>query len=194
MLLKQQYQQGEICREAEAFAATCLVFKLKIAELALMSGLDRMTIEKFRDGSSEISTTTLFKILKVLTPNERNFYNALMEIQYAAGDAGVTLPLLDLAPDIKVDVFRDALTLTMQVFGVCQKDIYTAAGMQNSNFSAWMTGRRDMNLGNLGRVKAALSREQRSFFEAVASVFVTLEPHPPERRPSLVSSQQLNIA
>lgn len=183
MLLKQQYEIRAVCREAEAFAATCVVFKIKLAELAYASGLDLQTIEKFRQGDGAISTTTLFKILKVLTPNERNFYNALVNIQNAAADAEITMPLLDFAPSVKADVYRDALELTFRVFGINSRDVYSAAGMQSSNFSNWLTGKRDITLPTLARIKAALSREQRSFFESVADIYVCMEPHPPSIRP-----------
>lgn len=193
MLLVQQVRESEVCREAEAFAATVIVFKIKIAELAMASGLDRQVIERFYGGASDISTTTLFKILKVLTPNERNFYNSLMAIQGAAADAGVTMPLLNFAPSVRENIYRDALDLTFKVFGINQKDVYTAAGMQSSNFSNWFTGKRDMNLPNLARIKAALSREQRAFYESVADIYVSLEPHPPESRLGN-ACKQLNIA
>lgn len=182
MLLKQQYQQGEVCREAEAFAATCIVFKLKIPELALMSGLERGAIERFRDGASDISTATLFRILKILTPNERNFYNSLMAIQGAAGDAGITMPLLDFTTDVKLDVFRAALDLTIRIFGLNQKDIYTAAGIQSDNFSSWFTGKREINIMSLARIKTALSSEQRRFFEAVSDIYISQPSHELERR------------
>jgi hypothetical protein len=193
MLLVQQVRETEICREAEAFQATCVIFKIKIAELAMASGLDRHVIERFYGGAGDISTGTLFKILKVLTPNERNFYNSLMAIQGAAADAGVTMPLLNFAPSVRDNVYRDALDLTFKVFGINQKDVYTGAGMQSSNFSNWFTGKRDMTLPLLARIKAALSREQRAFFESVADIYVSLEPHPPESRLG-TGSKQLNIA
>jgi predicted transcriptional regulator len=191
MLLVQQAQDREVCREAEAFQATCVVFKIKIAELAMASGLDRRIIERFYDGASDISTSTLFKILKVLTPNERNFYNSLMAIQGAAADAGVKMPLLNFAPSVRENIYRDALDLTFKVFGLASVDIYKSAGMQSSNFSNWITGKRDMNLPNLARIKAALSREQRTFYESVADIYISLEPHAPEVR---AGSKQLNIA
>jgi transcriptional regulator with XRE-family HTH domain len=194
MLLKQQYESRAICRESEAFAATCVVFKIKLAELAYASGLDLGTIEKFRQGDGGISTTTLFKILKVLTPNERNFYNALINIQNAASDGEITLPLLDFAPSVKADVYRDALELTFRVFGINSRDVYSAAGMQSSNFSNWLTGKRDITLPTLARIKAALSKPQRAFFESVADIYVCLEPHPPANRPvSILANNNGNM-
>ena len=181
MLLKQQYEPEEVCREAEAFAATVVVFKIKIAELAFASGLERAAIERFRCGADDISTTVLFKILKVLTPNERNFYNSLIAIQNAAADADITMPLLDFAPSVKSDVYRDALTLTLEIFGISRADVYSKAKMQPANFSNWIAGKRGINLSNLAKIKSALTREQRTFFESVADIYVCLEPHPPDR-------------
>lgn len=193
MLLVQQVKESEVCREVEAFQATCVVFKVKIVELAMASGVDRQVIERFHSGAGDISTTTLFKILRVLTPTERSFYNSMMSIQYAACDAGITLPLLNFTPLMHDNAYRDALDLTFRIFGINQKDVCVAAGMQSGNFSAWMTGKRDVTLPLLARIKNALSREQRVFYESVADIYISLEPYATERAVP-TTNKHLNIA
>jgi hypothetical protein len=192
MLLKQQYNPSIVSKESEAFCATCVVFKIKLNEIAMASGLPKTTIEKFKTGNEDLTSIDLFKIVKVLTPNERVFYNAMLDIQQAAEDARLNLPLLDFTPGIHEDVYRDALGLTMQTFNIQHRDVYTPIGMQSSNFSAWWKGSRGISVNNLNKIKSALSREQRTFMEAAANVFICLEPQPPTTsRPVAVGGHQV---
>jgi len=192
MLLKQQYNPSIVSKESEAFCATCVVFKIKLNEIAMASGLPKATIEKFKTGNEDLTSIDLFKIVKVFTPNERVFYNAMLDIQQAAEDARLNLPLLDFTPGIHEDVYRDALGLTMATFNIQHRDVYTPIGMQSSNFSAWWKGSRGISVNNLNKIKSALSREQRTFMDAVANVFVCLEPQPPAAsRPVAVGGHQM---
>lgn len=193
MLLKQQYNPAVISKETEAFNATCVVFKIKITEIAFASGLPKSTIESFKIGNENLTSIDLFKIVKVLTPNERVFYNSMMAIQDAAEDAKINLPLLDLSPRVCEDVYRDALDVTMGTFNMQHRDVYQPIGMQSSNFSAWFKGSRGISVTNLNKIKSALSREQRTFMDAIVSCFICLEPQPPSSRP-VAAGGQLEIA
>jgi hypothetical protein len=191
MLLKQQYNPAVVSKESEAFCATCVVFKIKLTEIAMASGLPKATIEKFKLGNEDLTSIELFKIVKVFTPNERVFYGAMMDIQQAAEDARVNLPLLDLAPSVHEDVYRDALGLTMATFNIQHRDVYTPIGMQSSNFSAWYKGNRGISVTNLNKIKSALSGPQRAFMDATANCFICLEPQPPSIRPVAIGGHSV---
>lgn len=195
MLLKQQLKNDDTCYEAEAFAATVIVFKIRLTELQMAAGVSKMTIERLKLGYSELSTEDLGKIVYALTPSERNFYNSMIQVQRAATDGNIRLPLLEFSRQIerRSDIYRDALELTLNVFCLQQKYVYTRAGIQASNFSAWLKGTRDISLSNLSKIKGALSREQRTFMEAIGDALIALEPLPyPAKKTE--SSKQLNIA
>jgi hypothetical protein len=191
MLLKQQYNPAAVSKESEAFCATCVVFKIKLFEIAMASGLPKTTIEKFKLGNEDLTSIELFKIVKVFTPNERVFYNAMMDIQQAAEDALVKLPLLDFAPSIHEDVYRDALRLTIETFNIQHRNIYETIGMQSSNFSAWYKGNRGLSIINLNKIKSALPGPQRTFMDAVANCFICLEPQLLGQRPVAIGGHSV---
>lgn len=194
MLLKQQYEQPTTTYESEAFNATIVVYKIRLNELQMAAGVNKHTIERFKLGMDDISTGDLGKIVSAFTPQERAFYNSMIQVQSSAGAASVKLPPLDFVRSAKSsDVYRDAMELTLSVFCLPQKSVYSRAGIQGSNFSAWLKGSRDISLANLQKIKGALSREQRAFYDAVADILVAIEPLP-YTIDRANSSKQLSIA
>lgn len=194
MLLKQQYQHTETTYESEAFNATIVMYKIRLNELQMAAGISKNTIERFKLGLDEISTNDLGRIVKAFTPQERAFYNSMIQVQASAAAASVKLPPLEFVRSAKCsDVYRDAMEMTLSVFCLQQKAVYTRAGIQSSNFSAWLKGSRDISLANLQKIKGALSREQRAFYDAVADIFVAIEPLPYGKNMDN-SSKQLSIA
>jgi transcriptional regulator with XRE-family HTH domain len=187
MLIRAQYDPTIRNKESEAFAATCVQFRIKLNEIQMASGLQKATIESFKTGTDELTTRDLWKILGALTPFERTFYNSMMSVQDAAEAAGISMPLLDLQKaQSNPDPLRGAMELTMQVFDINSKTICDAAGYANSNFAAWYKGSREsVTLGTLQKIKAGLTREQRAFMDAIVNALISMRPEP--------SSHQLEI-
>lgn len=197
MLIREQYDPKIVNKESEAFAATCVAFKIKLPEIAIASGVQKHDIERFKVGCDDITTRDLYQILSALTPAERTFYNSMMAIQDAAEDAGIKLPLLDLrrAAD-HTDPIKAAMEMTLQVFEVQSKTVCDKAGYATSNFAAWFKGSREnVTLATISKIKSGLTREQRAFMDAVVNAIITLYPEPsPKGVKETVSALQLKIA
>lgn len=194
MLLKQQYEQPKNTYECEAFNATVVMYKIRLNELQMAAGISKNTIERFKLGLDEISLNDLGKIVRALTPQERAFYNSMIQVQAAAAAASIELPPLDFKRSSAYsDIYRDSMEMTLNVFCLQQKAVYSRAGIQSSNFSAWFKGSRDISLANLQKIKGALSREQRAFFDAVSDILVAIEPLPYAKNTDN-SVKQLSIA
>jgi hypothetical protein len=193
MLIREQFDPTIVYKESEAFAATCVQFKIKLPEIAIASGLPKADIERFKLGSDDLNSRQLWKIINALTPKERAFYNSMMSIQDAAESAGIKMPLLDLQKArLNPDPFRGALELTMLVFGLQSKDIYTKIGMANSNFSAWFRGTQDTTMIiTLRKIRSGLTLEQRVFMDAILNALVSMESEPSSNQ---ASARQLQIA
>jgi transcriptional regulator with XRE-family HTH domain len=177
MLVKQQFDTNVVSQESEAFQATCVVFKIDVRDLVKASGVSREIVERFKIGDDSLNTAQLYKLKRALTAEERNFYNSMLVVQSAAADAGILLPLLDLSEtNGSVDLYRDAVMLTCQIFGIQQNSLCKKSGIFSSNFSAWALGRRDMTVNSFYKIKAALSREERSFLDAVINILLALDP------------------
>jgi transcriptional regulator with XRE-family HTH domain len=191
MLIRAQYDPTIQNKESEAFAATCVQFRIKLPEIQMASGLTKQTIESFKTGTDDLTTKDLWKILNALTPFERTFYNSMMSVQDAAEAAGISMPLLDLQKaQTNSDPLRGAMELTMQVFDINSKAICDAAGYANSNFAAWYKGSREsVTLSTLQKIKTGLSREQRAFMDAIVNALVSMQPEPTS---SQLEVRQLN--
>jgi hypothetical protein len=197
MLIREQYDPSTIYKESEAFAATCVAFKIKLSEIAVASGIAKHNIERFKVGWDDFTTTDLIKILGALSHQERTFYYAMMAVQEAAEDAGIKLPLLDLREVANnSDPFRGAMELTLFVFGIQSKIVCDRSGYASSNFATWYKGTRGgATIATVNKIKTGLTREQRAFMDAIVNAVVTLYPsQSTQKEKESESGLQLKIA
>lgn len=162
-------------KESQAFSATLAMFRVPLTEITRLSGVQKGEIERFKSGSTHLTSRTMAKILGALTPEQRSFYSSMVSLQWATEDANIKMPILNFPSlDGTADVFREAYRLTTETFGVQDLHIAKASGLADSNLNAWKKGSSDCELRTLDKIKGALSREQRTFMQTVSDVLFLL--------------------
>jgi DNA-binding phage protein len=167
MLLEKQATMIQ-SKDAEAFNATVVMFKLRISDIASDSGLTRREIEEFKKGSGRLNTRTISRIILALSPAQRSFYSAMIALQYAAEDAGVKTPILNIQKmDDSTDIYREALKMTFEAFKLPMSRLAENCGIAKSNLSNWLSGKKGFYLESIDKIREALSPQQRNFYNAL---------------------------
>lgn len=162
-------------KEVEAFNATVTMFKLRLTDIASDSGVLKRDLENFKKGTGKVTSRTLSKIILALSPVQRSFYSGMIALQSSTEDAGVKMPVLSLNQvNDGTDIYRDALDITLSVFGIKESEIAKATNIAQSNISTWRNKRRDVQLITIDKIKAGLKIEQRNFFNAMTEVLFIL--------------------
>lgn len=174
MLLDNQ-QPSHRSKEIEAFNATVAMFKIRLVDLAATSGAKKRDIEKFKIGSESVTSKTLTRIILGFTPAQRSFYSGMISLQYSAEEGNVRVPILKLRKlDNATDIYRDALNMTLEAFGIKRSQISKGSGIAQSNLTNWTSGAKDFQLSSIEKIKKALEREQRNFYNALIEVLFIL--------------------
>lgn len=161
--------------ESEAFDATVTSFKINLGAIGRKLNIQTKDIVEFRNGELAMKSETLTKVLLQFKPIERSFYFAMIACQNAAIDGRVKLPLLEFHQIEKgSDIYRQAFKLTISTFRLEQANLSRTSNASGSNLNAWLKGSRDCQLKSLERTKAALTVEQRNFFDAIVNVLFCL--------------------
>lgn len=185
MLIAQEQGQ-QPSKESQAFSAVMAMYGISCTEIARISGVQKGDVERFKAGSTHITSRTLARIIGALDAEQRLFYTSMMSLQWTASDANIKLPIFNFPVlDGTADVFREAYRITTETFGIQDLHIAKASGLADSNLNAWKKGSSDCEMRTLNKIKGAFSREQRTFMQTISDILFNVSKKTVQKQMSL---------